>query len=824
MRVEIAVNDGTKKGRKPFVIRSADFAQFTKAALASLNIKGNAPVCYDESGRAVLKISDIVPGSLLLLSGKGEAFLAPLNKQKKKQAPSAPAADTSTASTASTSGAAAPTDEKAWKFCFRGMHKLSLGISPIVPDFLYVGSARDAHSADQMHEHRISQILNVAREVPQSPVAVQRYAAAFLDDNDEQLLDAALPSAFRFLDAARGAQARVLVHCVVGKSRSVAVVLAYMIARCDMSLLDAWRAVRKARPLAQPNANFLRQLMSLEQAVRGACTLTWALVHADVLPPGAPADVIGWLRTYGEAAPVGSERAALATHAWVTPLTVERFVVARVRVAELLSLAALAEPMLLHEIAAAADDGALRSLGAGKSTFEALLAASTYAPELPRAPAIVAQQSSSIACSRGVAGELAVVAYLRRFGVERAVDEFALKSRAHETHRNLVALSYTEAASDFASPVVRQCRGIVVDTKEQFRPVCLPFDKFFNLGDARADELDWSSVVLTEKLDGSFAKLYHYKNAWHVASQSLPDGNGSVGNVCTFAELFWRIFRACGYALPDAAAGALPSELDAHELTFMFEMMTPVLPIVIVPTEEKLWLIGVRDRRTGAEFDPVDVAGRLGWAHAPVFVSVASADDALAAVRRLNAREHEGFVARDAQFRRVKIKSPGYVASALLRGKQASGADPNNLSTKAALSVVRIGEASEFLLAFPEHRPLFDFVQKRFNVLKKTLLQHLQENEEQDEEDEEDGDEEEDEEEDDDDGLVWQPQIGPVRKLLDQFDGERSVAGVAQFLIDCDTDLLLKAIGKRNEGMAMDRSWSKMAARKQRQQKRRGGK
>ena len=34
--------------------------------------------------------------------------------------------------------------------------------------------------------------------------------------------------------------------------------------------------------------------------MRGACTLTWALVHADVLPPGAPADVIGWLRTYGE--------------------------------------------------------------------------------------------------------------------------------------------------------------------------------------------------------------------------------------------------------------------------------------------------------------------------------------------------------------------------------------------------------------------------------------------------------------------------------------------------------------------------------------------
>jgi energy-coupling factor transporter ATP-binding protein EcfA2 len=74
VRVEIAVNDGAKSRRKPFVIRSTDFEAFLQAALASLKLKGSAPVCYDDSGRRVSAIADIVPNSLLLFSARGEAF------------------------------------------------------------------------------------------------------------------------------------------------------------------------------------------------------------------------------------------------------------------------------------------------------------------------------------------------------------------------------------------------------------------------------------------------------------------------------------------------------------------------------------------------------------------------------------------------------------------------------------------------------------------------------------------------------------------------------------------------------------------------------
>ncbi len=46
----------------------------------------------------------------------------------------------------------------------------------------------------------------------------------------------------------------VLVHCYAGQSRSVSLVLAYLCARHNMSLADAYELVVAARPSARPNA------------------------------------------------------------------------------------------------------------------------------------------------------------------------------------------------------------------------------------------------------------------------------------------------------------------------------------------------------------------------------------------------------------------------------------------------------------------------------------------------------------------------------------------------------------------------------------------
>ncbi|KAK8107446.1 uncharacterized protein PG998_009459 [Apiospora kogelbergensis] len=71
----------------------------------------------------------------------------------------------------------------------------------------------------------------------------------------------------------RDADAKVLVHCIAGVSRSPAVLAYYLMRDEDMSLRDALATIMRARPAIRPNDGFLRQLRELEAGLRGKETL-----------------------------------------------------------------------------------------------------------------------------------------------------------------------------------------------------------------------------------------------------------------------------------------------------------------------------------------------------------------------------------------------------------------------------------------------------------------------------------------------------------------------------------------------------------------------
>lgn len=66
-----------------------------------------------------------------------------------------------------------------------------------------------------------------------------------------------------FIERALMSGGKVLVHCMVGLSRSATIVLAYLMIKRAMRLEEAIRAVRRHREI-RPNDGFLRQLMELE--------------------------------------------------------------------------------------------------------------------------------------------------------------------------------------------------------------------------------------------------------------------------------------------------------------------------------------------------------------------------------------------------------------------------------------------------------------------------------------------------------------------------------------------------------------------------------
>src|SRR4051812_39544178 len=84
-------------------------------------------------------------------------------------------------------------------------------------------------------------------------------------------------------------------------------------------------------------------------------------------------------------------------------------------------------------------------------------------------------------------------AYLRAGGTpEELHAKYAIKCKKHGKYPNLLLFKYDQLESPFAEPLVRECRGIILDSEDNWRIVCRPFSKFFNAQESLAAPIDWS--------------------------------------------------------------------------------------------------------------------------------------------------------------------------------------------------------------------------------------------------------------------------------------------------------------------------------------------
>ena len=86
------------------------------------------------------------------------------------------------------------------------------------------------------------------------------------DSLDAQLLHH-FPRICAFVEAAREENAPVFVHCGAGISRAPTAVVACLMWRYRLPAKDALRQMKKARPSARPNVNFVQQLVNWEHHV-----------------------------------------------------------------------------------------------------------------------------------------------------------------------------------------------------------------------------------------------------------------------------------------------------------------------------------------------------------------------------------------------------------------------------------------------------------------------------------------------------------------------------------------------------------------------------
>ena len=260
-----------------------------------------------------------------------------------------------------------------------------------------------------------------------------------------------------------------------------------------------------------------------------------------------------------------------------------------------------------------------------------------------------------------------------------------------------VMFKYNQLSSDLSNPIVQDARGLIL-FEETLDTVCWAFSKFFNYSEINCAEIDWNSAAVEEKIDGSLLKIWHHNNHWHVSTNGIIDAYKAEvsDNDWTFGKLFDAAIK--NMAVPDFFNG-----LDQH-MTYMFELVSPRSKVTIYYPETRLYYLGCRDMTTMQECKVYYSVMREADILYPKVYPLHNLEDCLAYVKTMT-KDEEGFVVKDKNFNRIKIKSPEYLMAFHMNNNGV-------VTTRRIINMIKDNYIDDFMAYCPEYK---DSVQEVFN-------------------------------------------------------------------------------------------------------------
>lgn len=141
-------------------------------------------------------------------------------------------------------------------------------MSEIEPDLLFLGDSWSANNVFQLRHFRIGMIITVAHEIRVRPQIIDETKVEYhkfdWHDDARHGLIGDIPALCTLIQDRMNLNIPVLIHCAMGMSRSVSLVLAFYIVKRGMTYAQAYRWVKERRPSIAPNPAFVADLLRLE--------------------------------------------------------------------------------------------------------------------------------------------------------------------------------------------------------------------------------------------------------------------------------------------------------------------------------------------------------------------------------------------------------------------------------------------------------------------------------------------------------------------------------------------------------------------------------
>lgn len=301
--------------------------------------------------------------------------------------------------------------------------------------------------------------------------------------------------------------------------------------------------------------------------------------------------------------------------------------------------------------------------------------------------------------------------YLSEKSIDLLKEELGINVYRHP-ELPLVGFKYDQIDSPKAHPIVRECRGLVLEDKS-WKLVAKPFHRFFNAGEVQEEysQFDWENCTAWSKEDGSLIIVYKYDGKWHINTS----GSFGLGLQDVFGGTWRELF------LKTAPKDFLEKLENTDEnVTLIFELCTPYNKIVKLYKQPEIYLLaGMYHNSVAAyEIEPHtidEVATHMGIKR-PQRWNFTSEDEVrdFLLKQEENDPTFEGVVLHDGSLR-FKWKTSTYVSLHKLKD------NGNILLPKNLVPLVLAGEVDEKKIYLPEISSALDEVAKIVDDLWITL-------------------------------------------------------------------------------------------------------
>lgn len=273
----------------------------------------------------------------------------------------------------------------------------------------------------------------------------------------------------------------------------------------------------------------------------------------------------------------------------------------------------------------------------------------------------------------------------------------------------LAILNYDMLNSPKTNSIVRECRGLVLNTND-WSLVSRSMQRFYNWGEVveEMESFDFSNFVIQTKEDGSMVNMYQFNNNW------MANTRGSFAqDVIEPFGLTWTQ----GFCIALKVNSLSELKLDPA-ISYICEFCSPFNKIVRRYATPVMYLLTAFHGEKELTCDEADALANETPLVRPQRFNFSSIEEVQAFINEVSKEDptYEGVVIRDHKGLRFKCKSATYLGLHRLRGN-----GDNLFLAKNLLPFILTGEKDELLMYFAETKPALEFYEDQIKVINEEL-------------------------------------------------------------------------------------------------------